>query len=157
MVMNSALRKMIISKDRLPDLGFFACRIHDAWTACVAYATGEVVFDEKAHMDFRRHEMAYSDEFAPGRKINLIQTYKRKLQRYRRRGVIKNGVSMSANNLLVHYSDYLDDEEKENLKLISEYNIDLASKIRLLKSEVFRNSVKGVKGMVIYKVITGIL
>ena len=157
MVMNRKLRDVIIAPDRLPDMSFFKVRIHDAWTACVAYATGEVIFDGNAHMDFRRHDAAYSDEFDPGKKVSMFQTYKRKLERYKKRGIIKNSVRETATNILNSYADFVGIAEKNELELVRSYDWNMASKLRLINSRIFKDNIKGTKATAIYKVLAGVL
>ena len=156
MVMNRELRDIIISEEHLPDESFFRSRIHDSWTACAAYAAGKVIYDPKPHMDFRRHEGAYSDEYAPGSEKSTLKMYHAKWKRFVKRGAVRHSVKLTACNLLRYYGTFLKEDDKRKLEMICAYDRSMLSRIRFLCSPVFNDNVMGTRGTAVMKILAGI-
>lgn len=158
MVMSSQLRKTIIDKKRVLDFNFYDLRIHDSWIVCIAHVVGKVIYDPEPHMDFRRHGATQTEEFVPGSIAkSKMRIYLNKVKRVCAKGVKKNAIQLSAENLLRFYKDFLTDEERKSLEIIAMYNNSLKNKIQLLTSDILSSEVLSNKPIIIFKIITGIL
>ena len=157
MVMNKNLRFKLVDKKRMPDEEFFRHRIHDAWCVCVALAIGELVYDPEPHMDFRRIGTNFSDEYTPGSDSNIIKRYSEKIRRYKKGNLKKNGVKLTAMNILENYGETLSENERTVLISISTYTDNIRNRITLLRSGIINKYCSGNTLPTFVKVAAGIL
>lgn len=158
MVMNKVLRDLLVEEKRRPPLDFFEYRIHDSWINTVSHVVAEVIFDSESHMDFRRYEGTFSDEFVPNQVgCTITERYRKKFKRFLKKGIKRNGVSMTAKKILEYYNDFLTEDEREQIEIIAGYRDSIKCKMMLLCSDLISKNVLADKLLIRLKVIGGIL
>ena len=162
MVFNRRLKEARCDPQKRPELDFFQHRIHDAWTACVASSIGVLIYDPRCHMSFRRHDSNATDaEIRRGRHMKagqFILTYKSKIKRLISRGRInRNGVQLTAENLLKGYDKSIDGASKELLLLVSGYKKSIKKRIWLLFGHAIKTAVPESKWNIRIKILLNLL
>lgn len=157
MIFNRALKDKLVDEKRRPDIEFFDHRIHDAWTACVASVFNPIMYDSQCHMSFRRHGNNETDaEILRGVKVKKIIKIKlqiRKIKRLFGRKRRRNSVELTAKNLLIGYSDMMDDNSKTMLLTVSEYRASLQNKLALVRHKYLENGAPEKRADLIVKII----
>lgn len=131
MVFNNSLRKLIIEKDTSN------IKDHDFWTYRVASAFGNVIFDSKPLIKYRRHGNNVSEY-----SYNSLQRYILGIKRVLYTDIYKN----TKNEIKIFkqmYSDQLSDDRKRTICLFanSSFNINTRFKKLLFKKKLKDNIV----------------
>jgi rhamnosyltransferase len=140
MVVDGELRDAIV-KD-LPPLDFFDLILHDTWISCVATVIGNVYFDVKPYMDFRRHEGTFSEETVGGnRNKSLIKLYLGKLHRLKKITLKKKRVaSKRAYYIIEKYDSYLSNEDRRDLIELRDYSNSFNNRLVIMCNKRIRDA-----------------
>ena len=162
MVFNGRLKELLCDTDRRPSIDYFQHRIHDAWTACVASSSGRLIYDPECHMSFRRHNSNATDaEIRRGKHLGLKKlylTYKSKFRRLKSRGYLnRNGIQLTAENLLIGYGDLIDKKSKILLSIVGSYKDSFPNKMKLLFGNTVKDAVPESRWNIRFKILFNLL
>lgn len=165
MVWNQALMNLLKDETRRPPLEFFENRIHDAWTTCLACATGQIIYDSACHMSFRRHNSNATDsEIYRGQRFELRKLIKRQKGKVKRflhsQKRMKHGCELTAIYLLKGYSDKILDisrQDRELLFLLRDYRNSIFSRVKLAVSPIVASSAPESRFSLSVKALLGML
>ncbi len=158
MVMNHILWELLQDKKRRPKMQFFDSRIHDEWIVAVAQAVGKVIYDPVSHMEYRHHNSAFTstDSLTSQKKYYKFKFYVKKIRQIKNRGFHKNGMRLTAENLLKFYPEFLNNDEKRKLLIMANYKKSMKNKVALLRSNMIRECVKVNPEILIVRILLGV-
>ena len=162
MVFNNELKNMLCDIERRPNVDFFQYRIHDAWISNVASLVGVIIYDSECHMAFRRHDSNVSESIVRRYQTILIEelfrVYEHKIKRiFNNVNYNKRGVSLTAENLLNGYLDFVDKDNRELLEMVIGYRKSMKKRIKLLFGKTIDYSIPESKWITRCKVILNML
>lgn len=136
MVMNHALRDIIVDPKHRPTEHFAKIRMHDTWFLLVALLKGSFVYDDEAFIEYRIHEnnfVGISNDQVAASKRNVLKHLK-----YLLLGKSNHYIQLTAEELIRVFPEIKFDEY---ITHISNYRENFGSKVKLLKNEtVFSHS-----------------
>ena len=128
-VFNHAARKKVLQYDITKEY----CIIHDAIIHKVTAMFGKVILDETSHMYYRQHG---NNEI--GLSADKVKVFLGRIDRFLHSD-IRNYRSRTAQSLLRVYGDQIDEDRKDLLNMVANYEDDPKLKKRLLNEKRFRS------------------
>ena len=128
-VFNHAARKKVLQYDITKEY----CIIHDAIIHKVTAMFGKVILDETPHMYYRQH-----GNNQIGLSADKVKVFFGRIDRFLRSD-IRNYRSRTAKSLLRVYGDQIDEDKKDLLDMVANYEDDPKLKRRLMNENRFRS------------------
>ena len=128
-VFNHAARKKVLQYDITKEY----CIIHDAIIHKVTAMFGKVILDETPHMYYRQH-----GNNQIGLSADKVKVFFGRIDRFLRSD-IRNYRSRTAKSLLRVYGDQIDEDKKDLLDMVANYEDDPKLKRCLMKEKRFRS------------------
>ncbi|MXP75595.1 hypothetical protein GN277_09415 [Lachnospiraceae bacterium WCA-9-b2] len=80
----------------------------------------------------------------------------KKIRQIKNRGFHKNGMRLTAENLLKFYPEFLNNDEKRKLLIMANYKKSMKNKVALLRSNMIRECVKVNPEILIVRILLGV-
>lgn len=110
-------------------------RMHDVWILLIALIYGNVVYDHRPCMDYRRHGNNVSDGSIIEKKSKIIE-YSKKIKNFLFREKDKQNICSKTAKIIINtYGNYLTKEQRKNMKLLAFYKDNLGFKIKLIRNK----------------------
>lgn len=100
---------------------------HDAWIAVLATFLGNIIYDENVYILYRQHGNNQSGSIKKG-----VSMYWNKLNRFKHLFDMDGDYEAIAREMINNYENRLNESDKEMLKTIADYRINLKYRFKLL-------------------------